>query len=346
MARMSRVIIILLAILFLAVPLNLVHAAAATVQIIPSTTAVDTGESFTVNLTVTGVTNLAVWEFRLFYLNSVLNCIGADEGPFLEEGGNSQYFTLNITNSYNATYGCVLLGSTLIGAVPGVNGTGTLATVTFQAMSSGDTPLHFDNDPIWNFLLDSTPPPRNPIPYTTVDGAVQVVQVTATHDVAVTNVTSGKTVIGQGYSGNITATVANLGGYTETFNVTVYANATVVASQNVTLSNGDSTNITFTWNTAGFAYGTYIVSTYAWPVPGETDLANNNFTCGVVTVSIPGDVEGIFRVNMGNIVDILRAFGSTIGMPNYAANCDIANDGRIDMGDIVIALRNFGQRYP
>jgi hypothetical protein len=49
---------------------------------------------------------------------------------------------------------------------------------------------------------------------------------------------------------------------------------------------------------------------------------------------------------MGDVVAILRAFGSSIGMPNYNPNCDLEDIGRIDMGDVVIALRDFGQHYP
>jgi len=296
--------------------------------------------SFSVNVNVTNVVNFTSWQLNLYYNNSVLNCTNAVEGPFLSSSGSpyAPYFSETINNNYNSSYGSLLAYCTIEGPYS-VNGSGVVLTVNFTAAGGGSSPLTLANT-----LLGDNEIPAQPIPHVDHSGEVTVTQ--AIHDVAVNNAVSAKTVIGQGYSGNITATLENLGGYTETFNVSIYANATVAVSQNVTLLNGNSANVTFVWNTAGFVYGNYSVTAYAWPVPGETDLANNNFTCGVVTVSIPGDVEGIFRVNMGNIVDILRAFGSTIGMPNYAANCDIANDGRIDMGDIVIALRNFGQRYP
>ena len=45
------------------------------------------------------------------------------------------------------------------------------------------------------------------------------------HDVAVTNVTSAKTVVGKGFTANITVTVANHGRYTEALNVTAYASS-------------------------------------------------------------------------------------------------------------------------
>jgi hypothetical protein len=163
-----------------------------------------------------------------------------------------------------------------------------------------------------------------------------------THAVAAISAVSAKTVIGKGFSDNVTVQVADNGDYAETFNVTLYANSTVIGTQQVSLNPKDQTTLTFTWNTAGFTYGNYTISAYVWPVPGENNTANNNFTGGVVTVTIPGDVDDTGTVNMGDIVSLLRAFSSTIGMPNYVANCDIENNGRIDMGDIVIALRNFG----
>jgi hypothetical protein len=43
------------------------------------------------------------------------------------------------------------------------------------------------------------------------------------HDVAVVNVTSSKTVVGKGYSTSVNVTVENQGYFTETFNVTLYA---------------------------------------------------------------------------------------------------------------------------
>ncbi len=127
-------------------------------------------------------------------------------------------------------------------------------------------------------------------------------------DVAVTNITSSKTVVGQGYSLNMTVTAADFGDCAETFNVTVYANKTSIASQNVALSSGNSTTIMFTWSTTGFTYGNYTISATAGPVPGETDTANNNYTCLIpVHVGVPGDVSstipGVYD-GVDNVKDI------------------------------------------
>jgi parallel beta-helix repeat protein len=171
------------------------------------------------------------------------------------------------------------------------------------------------------------------------------------HFIAVTNVTLYKTVVGQDYGVNITVTVADQGTYAETFTVTAYANTNSIISQNVTLSSGTSTNFAFTWNTTDFAYGNYTISAYAWPVPNETSTADNNFTGGLVAVSIVGDITGPQgwpdgKVTMSDIAIVARAFGSKPGSSNWNPNADINGDGIANMKDIALVARNFGQHYP
>jgi peptide/nickel transport system substrate-binding protein len=113
---------------------------------------------------------------------------------------------------------------------------------------------------------------------------------TPDHDVAVTTVTSSRPAVGKGFNQTINVTVANLGVTTETFTVTVYANAASIASQNVTLLSGRSTTITFTWNTSSIGQGNYTISAYATPASGETNWANNSCTGGSVQITTVGDL--------------------------------------------------------
>jgi len=104
-------------------------------------------------------------------------------------------------------------------------------------------------------------------------------------DVSITNLTSSKTVIGQGYNLQINVLVKNEGNFTETINVTAFANKTFITEiVNITISSGNSTVITFSWNTTGFSKGNYTISAYAWPLFGETDTADNTYVDGTVTV--------------------------------------------------------------
>jgi hypothetical protein len=104
------------------------------------------------------------------------------------------------------------------------------------------------------------------------------------HDVAVIDVASSEIVVDQGFRATINVTVANQGGYTETFNVTAYANVTAIQTETLTITSQNSATFTFTWNTIGFALGNYTISAYAWPVQGETDIADNTFVGGVAQI--------------------------------------------------------------
>jgi hypothetical protein len=176
------------------------------------------------------------------------------------------------------------------------------------------------------------------------------------HDLMVDDVVRPKTVVGQGYSLKINVTVDNQGDYTETFNVTIRANETIIETlAEITLTSRNFTILTFTWNTTGFTLGNYTIGAYAWPVPGETSTADNNFTGGWVIVSLVGDISGPDgwpdgKVDMRDIGLVARHFGETV--PPAPVNCDLTGptagvpDGKIDMRDIGLVARHFGDHYP
>jgi len=170
------------------------------------------------------------------------------------------------------------------------------------------------------------------------------------HDDATTNAEPLKTVVGQGFSVHINVALVNRGNFTETFNVTVYANDTQVETQPVTLENGTSKTMTFTWNTTRFAYGNYTVSAVADTVPNEADTTNNNCTCNVaVHVGVPGDVSGPIqgepdgKCGMRDISWIILHFNGKPCDTRWLANTDINNDNVTNMRDISIAILNFNK---
>ena len=179
----------------------------------------------------------------------------------------------------------------------------------------------------------------------------------AFHDVAATNVTAFKTVVGLGYSAPINVTVANLGDYAENFNLTLSGNSTSINNATVSLTSGSSETITFTWNTTGFAKGNYTIWAYAWPVSGETDMDDNLLSNGTILVGVPCDVTGPTpRVpdgvcNMRDIGYMCNHFGTTPSSPNWDPNCDVTGpggvpDGIVNMRDIGEACKKFGSKDP
>jgi hypothetical protein len=179
------------------------------------------------------------------------------------------------------------------------------------------------------------------------------------HDIAVISVTASKTVVGQGYSLNINVTVINQRDSTETFNVTVYANETSIATfTDIILTIGAFTTLTFTWNTTGFAKGNYTISACATPVPGETDTSDNTFVDGWVFVSVPGDINADRKVDLKDVYAVGRAFGSVRNSTDgwywhsprktccpHSPNCDINDDGKIDLKDYYTTCKNFGKSW-
>jgi hypothetical protein len=151
-----------------------------------------------------------------------------------------------------------------------------------------------------------------------------------------------KTVVGQGYSLPINVTVMNSGDSAETFNVTVLSNATVIGTEaNVDVSNGTWTTLNFTWNTTGLGLGNYIMSA----------LAGNVSAAGSIALTIPGDINGDFNVNLADVVLLANAYGTSPSKPIsgtcvWNSNADIDGNGIVDLTDLVILANHYGQHYP
>ncbi len=146
-------------------------------------------------------------------------------------------------------------------------------------------------------------------------------------------------------------TVENQGDFTETFDVTVYATnmppGTVVGTQLVTnLLVGEIRLLNFVWNTAGLGYGNYTISATAATVLGETDTADNTFVDGIVLVTIPGDVDGNYVVNIFDVVKITGSYGKKRGDPQYNPNSDLDDNNVVNIFDVVICTGNYGKKYP
>jgi hypothetical protein len=163
-----------------------------------------------------------------------------------------------------------------------------------------------------------------------------------THEIAVSDVTPSKTVVGQGFRCQVNVTVQNLGYYAEDFNVTAFTNTTVIGTQTVySLPSETSTTITLTWNTTGFAKGNYTIWAYAWLASGEADTADNIHGDSWVKVTVPGDVTGEGLCDMQDISILVDKFLAEPGYPRWDVNCDVNDDGIIDMADISLAIDNF-----
>jgi len=181
----------------------------------------------------------------------------------------------------------------------------------------------------------------------TVDYGVapEIETINLEYDIGITQIVPSTTGIGQGSDLLVNVTIMNYGAYLESFNVTLYANETSVASQIINLSSGNSTISTFLWNTVDVTKSNYTLSAYIDTIIGETDLYDNNFTGCWVVVTLPGDIDGDRDVDIFDIVAIAGAYGSEAGDPEYNLNYDIDGDGDIDIFDIVAAATHYGESW-
>jgi len=243
----------------------------------------DTGESFTINVNVTEVSGLYGWQIKLCYNPNVLNGTEITEGSFLKTHGQS-FFDFTFDDKYNSTHGRVTAFSTLVGDVSGVNGTGVLLTLTFKTKNIGNSMLDLEE----TVLGDMN---SNPMSHTVIDGVVQVVNLI--HDVAVESLVAVPNKVVDGQTVDIHVITANRGNTTETFNVTIYYNETVIETRMVKdLPPKTTAALAFIWNTTGVTpNATYILKAEASQVPLETILDNNVYEDGAVEV-----VQGIHDV--------------------------------------------------
>jgi hypothetical protein len=92
--------------------------------------------------------------------------------------------------------------------------------------------------------------------------------------------------------------------------------------------------------------GNYTISAYAWPVPGETDTADNTFTDGTIYVGIPGDINGDGIVDIYDAILLAKAYNSKLYDPTWNANADINSDANVDIYDALILAGNFNKHVP
>jgi len=360
--------LIMLAILVIAsfFPTKTIFAETTTVFVYPQVTRVQAGETFEINISIAQVSDLAAWEFKLYYESSLLNATTIVEGPFLRSAGITQFVVFNFTDSYNATHGRIWAACTLTGQGPGAGGNGILASITFNARAIGRANLQLrDTD-----LLDSKMPPDR-ISHATIDGTVEI----GGRDIAVIYLTASKTVVGQGFSMFLNVTLENQGSITETFNVNLFADIAVppigdeVLIGTLLVNNllaREVRTTTYTFDNVDVAKGIYTISAVAEALPGETETIDNTFVDGTFRVSIPCDVAGSTttppappdgRVNYVDVFWLLKAYGSDPTKPNWVwnTNLDFAGstttpptppDNKVNYIDVFWLLIYYGSTDP
>jgi len=300
------------------------------ISVEPPTSTAEVGESFTVDINITDVSDLFFWEFFMNFSSTILNVYSVVEGPFLSDVDSTSWNTLPPT--IDNTAGTVL-ASNLLWDFPaeGASGNGTLCTITFQPKDVGSTTLHFNYTTLatWNGTAYEA------IEHTAEDGSVTA---EPGHDAAVVSITAPAEVASNS-SVPIDVTVKNEGFFTENVNVTIRRDGTFVDSKNITnLAAGTQNTTTLTWDTTGLPKGDYTLNATA-TISGDNDPTDNSKTTTIGIVEHDAaiiDLEVSSPVHFGDTVPI-NVTAKNQGSYTETLNVTISHDGTlIGFNDTVV----------
>lgn len=127
------------------------------------------GVHFKINISITDASNLYGYTLKLYYNSTIMNGTQITEGPFLKSQGQTFFYIITFTDNYNTTHGIAYIACTLIGEVPGVNGSGVLATIEFKSLTTTpSTTLNLAD-------VNLGDPYGHPIPHEDTDGTITVI---------------------------------------------------------------------------------------------------------------------------------------------------------------------------
>jgi len=144
--------------------LMLAAVQAATISIEPASSTASVGDTVNLNVAISNVSDLFAFQFDIGFNPAVLSASSVSEGPFLLSGGTTTFVPGTIDNVGGVVS---FTADTLNGPVSGVNGSGVLATLQFEGVGMGTSPISLANIT----LLDSN---FGSIDFTSTDGSVTV----------------------------------------------------------------------------------------------------------------------------------------------------------------------------
>jgi len=117
--------------------------------------------NFTVNISIINATDLYAWQLSVPFPVEIIDVQNVTEGPFLRSGGTTD-FDFDIIYASNGTQGVVVMNCTITEGV-GVDGDGTLATITFHVENLGEASIPIVEEALYDSM-------SNPLPHNTFNG--------------------------------------------------------------------------------------------------------------------------------------------------------------------------------
>ena len=225
------------------------------------------GNTFSVNITLSHAVDVYGFGFKLGYNETLLNATQASIIPFLDYPQIDK--GINVTEGYKHVW--VYSNST---TPKTVDDSRPVANVTFEVLEKGFTNLDIRDTMLNDTLsrVSHTPPFEHTPPGE--DGYFS--NIAAGHNVAVTRVRAVPDEVTAGEKVNISVTLKNLGGFNETFDVTLYYDGNIIENRTgVSLEVFAKKSLIFNWDTTDVPADTYTIKAEASTVEGEENTDDN-----------------------------------------------------------------------
>jgi len=174
----SKTIFLALSLILAVLPVFTVQAfiseSEAIVFVYPQKGIVKINATFQIFVNVSAVSKLQGFDFMLTYDNRLLNCMSIEEGSFLSGFGPTFVAKREMNESFGKNLGRVWLAAVIYGT-GFADGNGTLAVITFEAISAGETALDlYSCSPLRPDMVKLTTCGSQAIPNKAIDGSVTV----------------------------------------------------------------------------------------------------------------------------------------------------------------------------
>jgi len=165
------------------------------------------------------------------------------------------------------------------------------------------------------------------------------------NDIGIVSITCSKTAIPQAENVSITTKTVNFGFNSENVNLTLRLNSTLLTNADAVIIGRNSTVFLFAFNVSSLTKGRYILEAYVSAAANETDTTDNTQTLWIA-VTIRGDINGDFTVNILDAIILGNSFLATPGTQSWNPNADLNGDGIVNILDAIILGNHFLQHYP
>jgi len=159
--------------------------------------------------------------------------------------------------------------------------------------------------------------------------------------IKISNIILSRTVVGEGFSTQITVTVVGRENFTGNLFVILYLNETLRGIACLSGLTDASVNIEFHLDTVGWVKGNYIVSALVVTSPEGAELSI--LAEGSVLVTVAGDIDGNRIVDSSDLALLKISFAAQES--ETLCNADINGDGYCNARDAVILGNNFGSHW-